>query len=322
MATAPPQYVAVQPGGAPQGYPQQAYAPQQGYDPNQQQQGYAPQQGQTTQGYAPQQAAHGPVSGVPADQLVLIGQSMDARPMFTGQVANRPAFAHIEVALQPGQKILAAARTMNWMDARIPVETGMNGCGTACWRQCSRESCCQNTFTGPGNISFAMDLPGDILPFGITPGAGWILSPGAWICGTDNLKVSSKFSGCAACCCGDEGPFFTHITIQEEKGGNGMFYAGGYGVITRHEVPEGKVLFLDNGLFFAANEAMNISLGMPGGCQSCLFGGEGLVMKITGPCVVYSQNRSPSVWSKIINQPQKPKKGNQGAGGGLAARIG
>jgi uncharacterized protein (AIM24 family) len=285
-----PGYVAVQPQGGDGGYGyQQAPGP--------------------ANAYTPPHAA--PVA---ADTLVLIGQSMDPHPQYHGQVANRPAFAHVEVNLQPGQKILAGANAMNWMDARIPVETGLNGCGTACWRQCSRESACQNTFTGPGNISFALDLPGDILPFGIAPGAGWVLSPGAWICGTDNLKVSSKFSGCAACCCGDEGPFFTHITINEEKGGNGMFYAGGYGAITRHEVPAGKTLFLDNGLFFAANEALNISLGMPGGCLGCMCGGEGLVMKITGPTVVYSQNRSPSTWKKILNQPPPAKK-RQGAMG-------
>ncbi len=42
--------------------------------------------------------------------------------MYQAQIANRPAFAHIQVQLAPGQKILAAARTMNWMDG----EDGMH----------------------------------------------------------------------------------------------------------------------------------------------------------------------------------------------------
>jgi len=215
---------------------------------------------------------------------------------------------------------------MIWMDGHVKVDTKCNDCCDGCWRQCAGESCCVNYYTGPaggGAVTFALDLPGDMLPFGVLPrpGNGWVVAAGAYVCGSDNLSVSARFAGCQAWCCGDTKPWLCKVTLnQEDKDGKqetrpGMFWAGGYGALTRHDVPAGKSLFLDNGLFFAANELVDIGLGLPGGCISCCFGGEGVVMQFKGPAVVYSQNRSPAIWQKVLNpraaKQKKKKKGSQ-----------
>jgi len=215
---------------------------------------------------------------------------------------------------------------MIWMDGHVPVETKCGNCCDACWRSCAGESCCQNHFTGPqsgGSVTFALDLPGDMLPFAVTPGMGngWVVAAGAFVCGTDNLIVAARFAGCAACCCGDVKPWLVKCTVDEKSKENAMFWAGGYGVLTRHEILPGQNFFLDNGLFFAANETVNIGLGLPGGCISCCFGKEGIVMKFTGPCVVYSQNRSPHIWDKVLNPPQPRKKKKKTGASALAAAL-
>jgi len=252
------------------------------------------------------------------DSLVLIGQQMDSNLLLKGTIFDRPGFAWVKVDLDPGQKVLADGGAMVWMDGNVPIETKCGSCGAACYRTCAGESACQNTFTGPGSVSFSFKLPGDMLPFGVTPGLGWIITAGAWICGTDNVRVSARFSGCFACCCAGEAPFLTKVTVEN---GNGMFYAGGYGALTRHEIPEGKVLFLDHGLFFAANDQTAIEAGLPGGLISCLYGGEGLVMKFKGPAVVYSQNRDAYIWNTLLRPRQKKKKGQAGQAGGNAAQA-
>merc|ERR1712079_734544 len=61
---------------------------------------------------------------------------------------------------------------------------------------------------------------------------------------------------------------------------------GGYGAITEHKVPEGNTLQMSSGCFFAAPEDSSFTLRMPGGCRSCFFGGEGLVVAITGDTTV------------------------------------
>ncbi len=61
-------------------------------------------------------------------------------------------------------------------------------------------------------------------------------------------------------------------------------------------------MFLTRVFYMSIAYAASLLLCVVVVVSSCLFGGEGLVMKITGPTVVYSQNRSPTVWKKIINQ--------------------
>jgi uncharacterized protein (AIM24 family) len=244
---------------------------------------------------------------------------MDARPMLNGFIRDRPAFAHVEVGLAQGQKVMADGKAMIWMDGHVPIETKCGSCGAACWRGCAGESCCQNFYTGPGRVTFGFDLPGDMLPFGVTPGAGWILAAGAFVCGTDNITVTARFSGCFACCCGGTNVFLVKITVQGDQ--NGMFYAGGYGAITRHDVPADKFLWLSRGLFFAASDKTQINGGLPGSCVSCLYGGQGFAMKFQGPAVVYSQNRNPDIWYNVLHPPP-PRKKKGGQPGALGGAVG
>jgi len=255
------------------------------------------------------------------EPLQLSGQSglNPGEPALRGVINDRPAFAHVDIDLQAGQKIMADGGAMIWMDGKIPINTTCGGCYAACWRTCAGESCCQNTFTGPGRVAFSFKLPGDMLPFGVAPGAGWILSSGAFVAGTMNCSVSSRWSSCTACICGGESPFITKITSND--GQNAMFYAGGYGAITRHEIPEGKTFCLDNGLFFAANENINFELGLPGGPIGWCYGGEGWVLKFRGPCVVYSQNRDPAIWRKILRPRPKKNKKQNGAPNGIVGGV-
>jgi uncharacterized protein (TIGR00266 family) len=248
--------------------------------------------------------------------MQLSGQNLAPTPLLNGIINDRPAFAHVDIDLQPGQQVLSDAGAMIWMDQKLDVKTDCGECMPACWRTCSGEACCQNTYTGPGRIAFSFKLPGDMLPFGVAPnGGGWIVNSGAFICGSANIEVTCRFSSFVACCCGGENPFITKIISKD--GQNGMFYAGGYGAITRHEIPEGKTFCLDNGLFFAANEACPFELALPGGVVGWCYGGEGFTMRFKGPAVVYSQNRDPSIWKRLL-KPRPNKKQKNAVGGGVS----
>jgi uncharacterized protein (AIM24 family) len=165
-----------------------------------------------------------------------------------------------------------------------------------------------NTYSKGSKIGFGFTLPGDMMSFGVTPGNGWILSQGAFIAGTSTLRVSGKFTGCCTCAAG-EGLFLTHVTSEDRKS-NGMFFAGGYGSIVRHDVAKGQVLFVDNGLFFAAHELTRITVGLIGGCRASCCSGEGLVMKFYGPCCIFTQSRDPSIFNPPPPQDQ--------SGGGIS----
>jgi len=223
--------------------------------------------------------------------------------MLNGVVSGRPMFANVDIDLQAGQKIVADGKTLLWMDGEMRMETGCHGgCCHAMGRWCSRESCCMNLYEGGQKIGFGFTLPGDMMSFGVTKGNGWIMSQGAFIAGTANLAVSGKFTGCCTCVAG-EGLFLTHVFCGH-AGTNGMFFAGGYGSIVRHDVARGQVLFVDHGLFFAAHEATRITVGLVGGCRACCCSGEGFVMKFYGPCCIFTQSRDPSIFDPPPAQDQ------------------
>jgi len=225
----------------------------------------------------------------------------DPSTLLNVSIENRPSFAHAKVSLAEGQEVLGDWGSLLWMDGAMKMDTWCHGgLWRAWWRVCAQEHCCRNKYTaapGGSEIAFGDDLPGDLLPFAVTPGNGWILSHGAFLCGTSNIQVDARFAGCLTCCFGGEGPFFSRITVDDKAG---LFFAGGYGQIQRNEVAEGKTLLVHAGMFFAANEKMNIGVGWPGGCWSFCFSKEGWVMKFSGPCVVYTQNRDPDYFRRLL----------------------
>jgi uncharacterized protein (TIGR00266 family) len=213
----------------------------------------------------------------------------------TYHIKGRPAFAYVDMDIPAGQNVVADGGAMLWMESSVQMNTWCyGGCCASYWRQCSGESGCQNKFSGPGKVGFGFDLPGDILPFAVAPGQGWILTSAGFVCGTENVHVTTQWSGCGACLFGGEGPFFTRVSCAD---GTGVFFAGGYGSIERHEIPAGKQFFVDTSLFFAAHESTAIDVGTPGGCMSFLCSGEGFIMKFNGPCVLYTQSRDPRIFS-------------------------
>lgn len=262
-------------------------------------------------------------NGVPYVQLINQSEGLtptsDLGDLLIATVNNRPSFAHTTVELKEGQQVVANAGTMITMEGHIPMRTWChNGCATAWWRTCAKEHFCFNTFSGPGQVALTFEngLPGDILPFAVTPGAGWIVASNSFVCGTSNIKVSAKFGGCAMCLCGGEGAFLTHVTSES---GKALFYAGSYGQIQRLEVPSGTTALIHTGLFFAAADNTNISAGMPGNCKSLCCSGEGFVLKIQGPSVVYTRNRDPWDMLKLLNPPPQPPQGGGGGDGGASA---
>jgi len=103
----------------------------------------------------------------------------------------------------------------------------------------------------------------------------------------------------------------TKISVEE---GRGMFFAGNYGSLERHDIPEGKTFFVDTGLFFAAHENTDIRVGKVGTVKAFCCGGEGLVMKFKGPCVLFTKSRDPAVF----NRWQAGGRGTDAAAAGAA----
>jgi len=232
-------------------------------------------------------------------------QSSSTSSAFIYQIKGRPAFAFGDIYLSNGQRVIADTKSLLWMDGNIQVETSLAG-GSLCssiMRSMSGESCCLNTYIGNSSndnknrdkVSVGFELPGDIMAFGVTHNNGWVFTYDAFIAGTNNLQISSRFSSCCACMFADQSVFLT--TAKVKDGEMGVVLAGSYGMIERHDIPDQQTLLVSKGLFFAAREDTQFEVGLIGqecgGLLNLGCTGGGIVYRFKGPCVIYTQSKSP-----------------------------
>jgi uncharacterized protein (TIGR00266 family) len=205
------------------------------------------------------------------------------------EILGGEMFSTVTIDLKANEQVLAEAGSMAYMDGKVDMNTSTGG---GVWkglkRSFSGESFWQNTFTGPGKVTLANSLPGDSEAFKINPNEGWILTRDAYLGGTTNIEVSSKWGGFKTMFT-SEGALLTHV---KSTAGDGLFFAGCYGAIKKHEIAEGEEFTVDNGLFFATPEKTNFKMSKMGGWKSFFLGGEGIILRFFGPCIVYTQSRS------------------------------
>jgi len=230
------------------------------------------------------------------------------KSFFKYEITGSPAFAVVKITLEnPGHQIRAEGGAMVYMDGHINMETkSAGGVMRGLKRKFSGESMFQNFFSisdgsPPGTIAFAHGAPGDIVHFHLDQGEEWILSRDAYICGATSIAVTSKMGGFKSVL-GGEGLMLTKIIAESE----GDVWIGGYGLVERHELASGQEFVVDNGVMMAYNAGIQHKVSKVGGKKSFFLGGEGIVIRYTGPGVVYTQNREIGLLASLI-VPYLPK---------------
>ena len=217
------------------------------------------------------------------------------------EIRGSPSFASVEIFLdKPGQQVVAEGGAMIYMDGHIEMTTkSSGGIRKGIKRMFGGESMFQNYFTLPdgansGKVSFSHGAPGDIIHLHMKQGEQWVLSRDAYICGTTSIAVSTKASGKQLF--GGEGLFQTTVTAEAD----GDVWFGGYGMVERHEIEAGKEFVVDTGVMMAYTADMQHKISKVGGRKSFVLGGEGFVIRYTGPGVVYTQNREIGLLASLI----------------------
>ncbi|MFX1284451.1 MAG: TIGR00266 family protein [Promethearchaeota archaeon] len=218
------------------------------------------------------------------------------------EITGSPAFSVVKIFLdQPGQQVRAEGGAMVYMDGHVHMETkSSGGIMRGLKRKFSGESMFQNFFSiqdgAPmGMVAFAHGAPGDIVHFHLQKGEEWTLSRDAYICGTTSIAVTSKLGGFKSVL-GGEGLVLTKIMAE----GEGDVWIGGYGFVERHELAPGQEFVCDNGVMMAFQSHMEHRVSKVGGKKSFFLGGEGIVIRYTGPGIVYTQNREIGLLASLL----------------------
>ena len=226
-----------------------------------------------------------------------------------------PAFTLMTANLGPGESIKVEPGAMVAQSYGLDMQTGMSGGGgvggflkSMAKSALGGESFWLNTFTAGssgGWISMAPSTPGDISTFDIEPGRNLFMQGGAFMACSPNVQYDTKFQG-AKSLFSREGGFFLRAFSE---GVSGQVFYCAYGAIKEIEVTPDAPIKVDNGHLVAFTEGVTYRAVASGGMKSSIFGGEGLVLKLSGSGKVWIQTRNmEALASKMI--PFLPKPSN------------
>lgn len=207
----------------------------------------------------------------------------------------------VEIALDPGESVVAEAGAMMFIEEGIEFETKL-GDGSepnqGAWgkfksagrRVLAGESLFLTHFTNRGggrrSLAFAAPYPGKIIPLDLAAVGGRILAQKqAFLCAAMGTRLGIAFTRKFG-----TGFFGGEGFVLEDIQGDGLafLHAGGT-VIEKHMV--GESLRIDTGCIVAFEPQIQYSIERAGRATSMLFGGEGLFLAtLTGVGRVWLQS--------------------------------
>jgi uncharacterized protein (TIGR00266 family) len=205
-------------------------------------------------------------------------------------IEEGPAFAVARVRLAQGESAKGEAGAMLAMTPDIQIETSTQG---GIMKGLKRsvlggESFFMNTFTANGpnsEIIFAPALAGDIVTWRLD-GRTVYLQSGSYLASSMGVEIDSKWGG-AKTFFSREGLFMLRCS------GTGDMLVSSFGAIRAVDLAAGQTYVVDTGHMVGWDEGVGYEVQKLGSWKSTLLGGEGLVVKVTGPGRVYIQTRSP-----------------------------
>ena len=206
------------------------------------------------------------------------------------EIANRPSYASARVTLGQGESIKAEAGAMVAMTPSVEISTGTSGGLLKGLRRSvlGGESFFLNTFTatsGEGHVVLAPSLPGDIIEWQLS-GETVFLQSGSYLGAGGDVDVDSRWGGSKTF-------FSSEGLIMLRCTGTGPLLVSSYGAIQAMELGAGERYTVDTGHMVGWSEGVDYQVRKVGSWKSTFLSGEGLVVDLTGPGLVYLQTRSP-----------------------------
>jgi uncharacterized protein (TIGR00266 family) len=203
----------------------------------------------------------------------------------------------LELNMQPNDKVFAESGELSWMSMAIQMQTGTSVGGQqggflgALGRAFAGGTLFMTEYTavgGPGLLSFAAKLPGQILPIEITPNQGYLVHRRGFMCGTIGVQFSIGFQQrLGAGVFGGTGFRMQRLT------GQGQAWVELHGEVVVYDLQPGNTLRVHPGHVGMFQEGVQFNIVTVPGIQNIVFGGSGLFLAaLTGPGRVWLHSLS------------------------------
>jgi uncharacterized protein (TIGR00266 family) len=226
-------------------------------------------------------------------------------------VQYRPSFALAVVNLAGNESVVAESGSMVSMSSNIGIQTssksggagGAKGFIKALARTAfAGESFFLNTYTaqgGPGEVTLAPTLPGDIASIPMT-GPGLMIQGSSYMASSPGVNIDTKWGGMKTLF-GGEGLFMLKAS------GTGEVVVNSFGAI--HEMALNGPYIVDTGHIVAFDETLSFVVKKVGSWKSTIFSGEGLVTVFKGQGRLWIQTRNPRAFGQLVGSKLPPRKG-------------
>ncbi len=221
-------------------------------------------------------------------------------------ILYRPAYSLAVVNLEANESIRAESGAMVSMSADLIMETKAQG---GIFKSLARaalggESFFMNTFTASpsgGMITLAPSLPGDVVEIILSNQTIFVQS-GSYLASSNGITVDTSWGGAKT--------FFAREGLILLKiSGSGNVIISSYGAIHEVNLAVGEKYVVDTGHLVTFESTMNFAVRKVAGWKSTIFGGEGLVVELTGPGNLTLQTRSQDAFINWLI-PKLPKQSN------------
>ena len=210
----------------------------------------------------------------------------------------------IEFTLNQGEKITAEAAAMVFIKGNLKTETRMRKGGFLKSLKAAAlggESFFVNEFIAEEDnckLGLTGNMLGDIEVIDVNE--EFIVQSGSFVGSTTDLTLDTKWQGFT------KGIFGSNLFMLKTVGVGKMF-VNAWGGILKKELQSGERMYLDNYQLVALSSTAEYRVTKHGSLKTTLFGGEALVLEITGPGTVYIQTKNIMEFARALI-PFLPKR--------------
>ena len=199
----------------------------------------------------------------------------------------------LELALNPGDKIIAETGQLSWMTAGIELNTTHATAGTtgflgAIGRALSGGGLFMTEYTAPyqaGLVAFAAKIPGQMVEIAVQPGRGYLIHKHGFVCATEGVQLTTGFQQSLGA-----GIFGGNGFLMQRMSGACRAWVELGGEIITYDLAPGEVLRAHPGHVGMLEESVGFNITTMRGIQNMIFGGDGLFLaELRGPGRVWLQ---------------------------------
>ena len=203
----------------------------------------------------------------------------------------------IEFTLNQGEKITAEAAAMVFIKGNLKTETRMRKGGFLKSLKAAAlggESFFVNEFIAEEDnckLGLTGNMLGDIEVINVNE--EFIVQSGSFVGSTTDLTLDTKWQGFT------KGIFGSNLFMLKTVG-TGQMFVNAWGGILKKELQSSERMYLDNYQLVALSSTAEYRVTKHGSLKTTLFGGEALVLEITGPGTVYIQTKNIMEFARAL----------------------